>query len=185
MNKNAQRNSMIKKPLLVLDIDETLIHSTTNGPPGDFFVHIPGDYNRYQVHVRPGAKSFLKKIRSLTQFADVGVWTAATAAYASRILDNIIPEWRSTFSFFKTRKHCTNLPNGHLVKDLRRLRDWNDVVLLDDNELNFRFNNDAMKRVMRIKPYSRVNLSDRELSKCGRQIHSCILSGKPLSSICG
>lgn len=187
MNKNNSIHNMyqrsIKKSILVLDIDETLIHSVANGTPGDFAIQLTGDANLYQVHIRPGTKSFLKKMQSLLQFIDIGIWTAATHAYATAILDNICPEWRSTFSFLKTRNHCTNLPNGHVVKDLRRIREWNDVVLLDDNELNFRFNNSVMKKVMRIKPYSKINLSDRELLKCGRKIHACLLNGMNLSSL--
>lgn len=184
MKTTCKKGKMSPKSLLVLDLDETLIHSTQYGPAGDFSIHIDGTPVRYQIHVRPGAKSFLKKMHNLSDFMDLGVWTAATPAYASRILDYLFPEWRTTFSFLRTRSKCTTLPEGYLVKDLRHLRDWQDVMLLDDNDLHVRFNNAPTKKVMRIKPYTSIDLHDRELLKCGRKIHNCLLHGKRLSSLC-
>ena len=185
MNKNTTQRKMARKSVLVLDIDETLVHSIPNGTRGDFTVTLNGDPTQYQVHVRPGAKSFLKKMLSLSQFLDVGVWTAATLVYATRILDQLLPEWRTKLSFLKTRTHCTTLPNGSLVKDLRRIRDWSDVLLLDDNPLNCRFNNwyGGTKTVLKIKPYIESNAADRELLRHGKNIHSCILSGKSIYNL--
>jgi TFIIF-interacting CTD phosphatase-like protein len=142
------------------------------------------DNTSYRVHHRPGVKAFMNKLMALSQFVDVGVWTAATPAYASRILDTILPDWRRRLVFFKTRNSCTALPDGTLIKDLRRLKDWNDVLLVDDNawteQYNTRFNN---RSVYRIRPYKGANPEDRELSRCSRLIHRQLVAQAPLSAL--
>ena len=47
MNKLSQTYNMYKKPILIVDIDETLIHSVANDTPGDFTIQLAGDPVRY------------------------------------------------------------------------------------------------------------------------------------------
>lgn len=75
--------------LLVLDLDETLIHARED-PLDRAPDHAVGPYVVYR---RPHLEAFLEAV--FESFAHVGVWTASTLAYALPTLDRCRTSGRS------------------------------------------------------------------------------------------
>lgn len=103
---------------LVLDLDETLVHTPANSK---------------SFRVRPGATQFLQKMSSLGY--ELVIFTTATQDYADSIIDQIDP--RKTIKFRLYRQHT--LPWGPLhIKDLSRLgRDLGRTLIIDNIAENF------------------------------------------------
>ena len=102
---------------LVLDLDETLVHSV---PRGD---------GEFDVLVRPGAEAFLA---AMAAKFDLVVFTASTQPYADPILDSFASLPRSAPRYY--RDACTWSPElGLFVKDLRILGLPLDRVRILDN----------------------------------------------------
>ena len=128
------------KKTLVLDIDETLVHSS-------FFpfekndlilsVNFDGIYYNIYVLVRPGAEQFIKDI---SKFFEIITFTASIPAYASPLLDILDKERNIQHRLY--REHCTFL-NGVFIKDLKRLnRNLKDLIIVDNSPLAFAFDTD-------------------------------------------
>lgn len=117
------------KKTLVLDLDETLVHSTFE-PTDDSDLVVPvtiegGNYNVY-VKIRPGLEEFLEEV---AEYYEVVVFTASMAKYADPVLDRIDKGRCISHRLF--REHCV-MHNGAYVKDLARLgRDLANVVIVD------------------------------------------------------
>lgn len=104
------------RPLLVLDLDETLISAE------DEVRGIPGEVAFAEHHVvpRPGLASFLSEVRA--KF-DVAIWTASTAEYAEPIVRHFIGE---PLVFLWDRTRCTlhsdiNTREWVYIKDIKKL----------------------------------------------------------------
>lgn len=100
---------------LVLDLDETLIHVSMNPvKEPDFTFTIQGA--KYYGKKRPNLDLFL--VYAFKKFQTVSVWTAATAEYAKKVLNNIMTaDQRKRLAFFKTR---TDL-DGRYLKPLKKI----------------------------------------------------------------
>lgn len=131
------------KPLLILDIDETLIHTDT--APLEYEKHLDFDFkfkgdsskSLYYTKKRPYLDEFLKF--AFEKF-DVAIWTAAGSEYAEEILKGIGLD-KSKLEFFYTQENCTiKVTPGYTkyygVKNLTKLRkkgyDLNKVLIVDD-----------------------------------------------------
>ena len=96
------------KGLLILDLDETLIHSeefpSNNhiNQKFDFKVHCEGDTHWFMTKKRPFLDEFIKYV---FENFDVGVWTASTEDYATIILENIGID-KNKLKCFYTRENC-------------------------------------------------------------------------------
>lgn len=117
---------------LVLDLDETLVHSSTSPiPHPDIHFEMPakGAYGhpiQIYVKVRPFAKEFL---RLVSKYYEVVIFTASLREYANPLLDRLDPNKFVDFRLF--REHCT-MTNGVYTKDLSLLgRDLSKVILVD------------------------------------------------------
>ncbi|CAN0520746.1 unnamed protein product, partial [Ectocarpus sp. 8 AP-2014] len=72
---------------LILDLDETLVHSSFKPVPGaDFIMDIMVDGTFYKVFVlkRPGVDEFLERVAKLYE---VIIFTASLPQYANPLLD--------------------------------------------------------------------------------------------------
>src|SRR3989338_2051019 len=119
---------------IILDLDNTLIYcittsNTWNGT-GNFSFTLGGV--KYVIFKRPGLNEFLEFVYD--HFKHVGIWTAAAAPYAHKIVNRIMtPAQQKRLSFIYTRK---KLVNG--VKDLTRIFvehpefKSNNTIILDD-----------------------------------------------------
>ena len=130
-----------KKKTLVLDLDETLVHSQF-GPfniPSDVVINIEIENELHDIHVliRPGVKEFLEK---MSKKFEIVIFTASISKYAGPLLDILDKEKFCSFRLF--REHCTFL-NSSFVKDLKKLgRDLKDVIIVDNSPMAYLLNSD-------------------------------------------
>ena len=77
---------MTDRPLLILDLDETLIHASAVelDRPADFRVF------SYHVYRRPGLDEFLQACSELYELA---VWSSASDDYVSKVVEQIFPDY--------------------------------------------------------------------------------------------
>ena len=117
------------KKTLVLDLDETLVHSGFKQEPQTKLVvpvNLDGKIVMVYVNVRPGVQEFLDRA---AEMYEVIVFTASLAKYADPLLDKVDVYSRVSGRLF--RESCL-LQNGTYVKDLSRLgRDLKDVLIID------------------------------------------------------
>lgn len=129
--------STSSKKLLVLDLDETLIHTFERDAPNDCVRVCAKIYDTHDriisFKVRPHCAEFLREMS--TRF-DLCVFTAGHASYANPILDYLDP----THTLFKHRlfsDSCTRLAK-YTLKDLTIFkRDLKDIILVDNTPLCF------------------------------------------------
>lgn len=114
------------KPMLVLDLDETLLHVEYK-TPAYFDFRIECDKRLLFVQVRPNVKTFLENVRPHYQLA---VFTAAQPNYADPMLNRIDPERYIAFRFY--RHNCRMFKDVY-VKDLEMLGTPLERTLLVDN----------------------------------------------------
>ncbi|XP_077117560.1 CTD nuclear envelope phosphatase 1 isoform X2 [Ranitomeya variabilis] len=137
---SRNRLNQVKKKVLVLDLDETLIHSHHDGvlrptvrpgTPPDFILKVVIDKHpvRFFVHKRPHVDFFLEVV---SQWYELVVFTASMEIYGSAVaekLDNNRGVLRRRFY----RQHCT-LELGSYIKDLSVVHsDLSSVVILDNS----------------------------------------------------
>jgi RNA polymerase II subunit A small phosphatase-like protein len=109
----------IGRLLVILDLDETLIHSS--GRPldrqHDFVVDC------YLVHTRPGLNEFLA---GLAAFCDIAIWSSAGADYVDVIVNRIMPAPLLP-AFVWSRDRCGRQVDWerqeeYFVKDLKKVK---------------------------------------------------------------
>lgn len=134
LKPSAKKNT---KKTLVLDLDETLVHSAFK-PPEKPHVVIPIPVEdkvcKVYVQIRPGAKYFLEEVSKLY---DVVIFTASVSKYAEPLMKELDPnKLCSTYLF---REHCSTCSNI-FVKDLEFLgRDLKDVIIIDNSPNAYAF----------------------------------------------
>ena len=137
--------------LLILDLDETLIHSRERIKGKDYEFHV----GPYGVLLRPGATEFADQC---THMFTVGIWTTATIAYATEIVKFVFPN-PYALSFIYPREKCTlhfdtQERRQYYVKDLAHLHKAKftpaDIIVVDDTPDVVRRNPD---NAVLVKPY--------------------------------
>ena len=133
--------SLTQKKTLVLDLDETLVHSQFGAfnIPSDVVINIEIENELHEIHVliRPGVKEFLEKMSKLYEIV---IFTASISKYAGPLLDILDKEKFCSFRLF--REHCT-LVNSSFVKDLKKLgRDLKNIIIVDNSPLAYLLNSD-------------------------------------------
>ncbi|KAF8828997.1 hypothetical protein HHX47_DHR3000702 [Lentinula edodes] len=122
---------------LVLDLDETLVHSSFKSiPQADYVVPVEIEYTWHNVYVikRPGVDNFLKKMGELYEIV---VFTASLSKYADPVLDRLDVGHTITHRLF--RESCYN-HKGNYVKDLSQLgRPIADTIILDNSPASYIF----------------------------------------------
>ncbi|NUP14028.1 MAG: HAD family hydrolase [Polyangiaceae bacterium] len=164
----------MKKLLVILDLDETLVHVPDHPLPGraDFSVHGHAGYRR------PHLADFLEDLRS--RYA-VGIWTAAGCDYAEAVVSEII-SWRAELAFLWSAERCTQhfdheTRNRTTIKKVRKVRtqgyDLDRVLFVDDSPEKHLRN---YGNLIPIKPFL-GDRTDAELPAVASYIHS--LAGCP------
>ncbi|KAG8428881.1 hypothetical protein GDO86_019038, partial [Hymenochirus boettgeri] len=130
----------VKRKVLVLDLDETLIHSHHDGvlrptvrpgTPPDFILKVVIDKHpvRFFVHKRPHVDFFLEVV---SQWYELVVFTASMEIYGSAVADKLDNN-RGVLRRRFYRQHCT-LELGSYIKDLSVVHsDLSSVVILDNS----------------------------------------------------
>ncbi|KAJ3853167.1 NLI interacting factor-like phosphatase-domain-containing protein [Lentinula lateritia] len=140
---------------LVLDLDETLIHSTTRpistasssglfgfgarkGGPGHVVeVMLGGRSTLYHVYKRPFVDFFL---RTVSGWYTLVIFTASLQEYADPVID-WLDAGRGILDHRLFRDSCTQLPNGSYTKDLAVVEpDLARVCLIDNSPISYRVN---------------------------------------------
>lgn len=110
-----------KEYTLVLDLDETLVHSVKNN-----------DGQSPKALVRKGTELFIDK---LSEYCEIVIFTAGKQDYADSIIDNLDCADKVNYRLY--REH-TYIHNDSIIKDISRLgRDLAKVVIVDDIEDNY------------------------------------------------
>eukprot|EP00758_Cryptobia_borreli_P001757 Tbor_TRINITY_DN250_c0_g1::TRINITY_DN250_c0_g1_i1::g.12242::m.12242/K17616/CTDSPL2; CTD small phosphatase-like protein 2 len=128
------------RALLVLDLDETLVHASVNRSSDcdfSFVVNANGEQVWVYVKVRPFAQEFLKIVSGIFEIC---LFTASLSNYANRVIDYLDPT-RVYIQHCLFREHCT-YTSGSYVKDLSRLlaggaRDLDQICLLDNSPVTY------------------------------------------------
>jgi len=127
------------KKTLVLDLDETLVHSgfIPFDCPSDVIIQIELENEIHDIHVlvRPYVKEFLE---AMSKRYELVIFTASISKYANPLLNIIDKKGHCPFRLF--REHCT-LINTAFVKDLTRLgRDMKDIIIVDNSPVAYALN---------------------------------------------
>ncbi len=153
--------------LLVLDLDETLIHATDGclERDPDF------DVGPYAVYKRPGLDAFLSTVRSHFELA---VWTSSTRLYAIPVVAAIFPP-DLELKFLWSRERCTmrfdpELHDYEWAKNLGKLKRHGyrleQVLMVDDTPAKLARH---YCNLVRVKPFV-GDLADRELFTLGEYL---------------
>ncbi|KIP05592.1 hypothetical protein PHLGIDRAFT_119691 [Phlebiopsis gigantea 11061_1 CR5-6] len=125
------------KKCLVLDLDETLVHSSFKSiSQADYVVPVEIEYHWHNVYVikRPGVDNFLKK---MGEIYEVVVFTASLSKYADPVLDKL--DIHRVVSHRLFRESCYN-HRGNYVKDLSQLgRPISDTIIIDNSPASYIF----------------------------------------------
>ena len=138
------KTEMKKKFCLVLDIDETILH-TMNLPFENYFL------------LRPGVVNFLEEISKLYEII---IFTSSPKSYADPILDKIDIE--NKFFSHRLYKDHVIFEKGKSVKNLNLIgRDLNKIIFVDNMKCNAKYN---LKNLYLISTWI-YDLNDQELIK--------------------
>ncbi|KAL2263493.1 hypothetical protein VTK26DRAFT_6488 [Humicola hyalothermophila] len=122
---------------LVLDLDETLVHSSFKIlHQADFTipVEIEGNYHNVYVIKRPGVDQFMKRVGELYE---VVVFTASVSKYGDPLLDQL--DIHKVVHHRLFRESCYN-HQGNYVKDLSQVgRDLKDTIIIDNSPTSYIF----------------------------------------------
>lgn len=156
--RSPGRGSPPQQKTLVLDLDETLIHSLAKGgrmssghmvevklnTPVALSAPQPGQATPvigphhpilYYVHKRPHCDEFLRKV---SKWYKLVIFTASVQEYADPVIDWLEVE-RKHFAGRYYRQHCT-FRNGAYIKDLSSIEpDLSKVIILDNSPVSYIF----------------------------------------------
>jgi len=128
-----------KKKTLVLDLDETLVHSTLDGSTNesDFVFPVDSGLMTHLVSVRkrPYLHEFLSQVAKLYE---VVVFTASQQIYAEQLLDIVDPD--SKYIQHRVYRDSCVVWEGNYLKDLTVLgRDLSQTIIIDNSPQAFGF----------------------------------------------
>lgn len=113
------QESAVTKPLLIFDLDETLIHATEK------VIRNPADleYDKYQVYIRPYCKSVLN---ALAGHFNLAIWSSAGDEYVAYLAEQIRPD-SVNFTFVWGYSRCTvkydlNICRHYALKNLKKVK---------------------------------------------------------------
>ncbi|KAK1835998.1 NLI interacting factor-like phosphatase-domain-containing protein [Podospora conica] len=153
---NTDPADLTHQKTLILDLDETLIHSMSKGGRmsgghmvevrlNTTYVGVGGQTNLgpqhpilYYVHKRPHCDEFLRRV---SKWYNLVVFTASVQEYADPVIDWLEAD-RKFFSARYYRQHCT-FRHGAFIKDLSSVEpDLSKVMILDNSPLSYMFHQD-------------------------------------------
>eukprot|EP01060_Flectonema_neradi_P006935 TRINITY_DN14796_c0_g1_i1.p1 TRINITY_DN14796_c0_g1~~TRINITY_DN14796_c0_g1_i1.p1 ORF type:complete len:232 (+),score=44.16 TRINITY_DN14796_c0_g1_i1:71-766(+) len=147
---------------IILDMDETLLHTSF-------------DNNTGKVHVRPHADEFVKKCAEL---AETILWTAGTEEYAKIAIKMIGPSSEQ----FHERIYRNNIWWSEWkmsTKGLNRLPRDRQFTILIDNSKRVVEENDKFNAIV-VRDYFGTDKKDKELVRVQKVIEEMVASGKPV-----
>ena len=148
------------KKTLILDLDETLVHSgfTPFSRKSDLMLTISFDGEDRLLYVlkRPYVDEFLSELSNLYEII---IFTASIPEYANPVLDLLDKHKCIKYRLF--REHCV-FDNGIYIKDLKIFdRKINNMIIIDNNPLSY--DNNVENGIPILSWYEDTN--DNELMK--------------------
>lgn len=148
------------KHLLVLDLDETLIHSSVE----KLTIDETFKYEEYYVYERPHLNWFINEISNHFR---IGIWSAADELYVSSIVEQILPKDikleimlnRTSCEIELDSENNTYTYEKNIADLLQLDLKLEQIILVDDNVVNAKINKG---NVIVIKPFF-GDLHDQEL----------------------
>ena len=136
-NYNNKKN----KKTLILDLDETLVHSGFHpfNRKSDFTLNIKVDGKNHTIYVlkRPYVEEFLSEI---APYFEIIIFTASISEYASPLIDMLDKNKLTSGRLF--RQHCL-FNHGLYLKDIKIIqKDLKDVIIIDNNPVSYVMNQD-------------------------------------------
>ena len=148
---SSHPSTRLTQKTMVIDLDETLIHSLAKGGrmSSGHMVEVklnttvgyggatlgPQHPILYYVHKRPHCDDFLRRV---CKWYNLVVFTASVQEYADPVIDWLEQE-RRYFSARYYRQHCT-FRNGAYIKDLSSVEpDLSKVMIIDNSPLSYIF----------------------------------------------
>ena len=147
INSKLNQNQNVKKikKTLILDLDETLVHSSFKPInfnnifiKPDIFLKINFRGNNHNVYVlkRPYVYEFLKEMNKIY---NIMIFTASVKEYANPLLDTLDTEKVIKQRLF--REDCCVGPNRKYIKDLKILNmNLKDLILVDNYPISYSYN---------------------------------------------
>ena len=145
MNRNEiTRNVVSGKKVVLLDLDETLIHGDFKEEylndidhPYDKIIKFTSLDEQEEVSVgifiRNGVQKFLEEI---SKIFDIGIFTASSKDYADAVINYLDPN--NEFIKFRLYRNSCIRVNNISIKDLRIIGvDLKNIVLIDNNMYSF------------------------------------------------
>ena len=159
-NNNPLGSIENNKKTLILDLDETLVHSafTPFSRKSDLMltINFEGENRLLYVLKRPHVDEFLKELSNLYEII---IFTASISEYANPLLDLLDKQNYVKYRLF--REHCT-FDNGIYIKDLKIIdRKLNNMIIIDNNPLSY--DNNVENGIPILSWYEDMN--DNELLK--------------------
>ena len=153
-------NSKKTKKTLILDLDETLVHSGFHpfNRNSDITLNIKVDGKNHTIYVlkRPYVEEFLSEI---SPYYEIIIFTASISEYASPLLDLLDKNKLTSGRLF--RQHCL-FNHGLYLKDIKIVqRDLKDVIIIDNNPVSYVMNQDNGLPILTWYD----DLNDKELKK--------------------
>jgi len=128
----------VKRKTLILDLDETLIHSTIKPVSHHHItVDVVIDEVRCKFYVikRPHVDTFLKKV---AEWYDVVIFTASMRQYADPLIDQLDPKGFVKSRLF--RESCLN-KDGNFIKDLSLIhQELSSTIIIDNSPIAYSHN---------------------------------------------
>ena len=178
--KNFLDQSSKHKKTLILDLDETLIHSDLENRLDTHDHILTFLYNNELVHiplnVRPGLFEFLQEV---SQHFEIIIFTASKKEYADVILDFLDPD-NKTFAKRLYRDSCINVENKIYIKDLRILNRKIEEMIIVDNSL-YAFSNQLSNGILINSFYD--DRTDVELSNLLSYLQQYILNSPDVRQV--
>lgn len=131
------RKELEGRKCLILDLDETLVHSSFRHiQQADFVIPVQIDFQLHNVYVikRPGVDEFMRRMGELYE---VVVFTASVSKYGDPLLDQL--DIHNVVHHRLFRESCYN-HQGNFVKNLAVLgRPLQDVIIIDNSPTSYIF----------------------------------------------
>ena len=134
-------HNFARKKTLILDLDETLVHSRfrefNRKSDIDFNINLNGIRHIIHVLKRPNVDHFIKE---MSKYYNIFIFTASISQYASPLIDKLDQGKLIAGRLF--RQHCI-YNNDKYLKDIKQVgKDLKDVIIIDNNPISYCLNQD-------------------------------------------